>query len=110
MIKFIKKNHDSHKVNTPKFESLPVSGISEKRNKKSSNFFDSDVVHGRNLYYYEDEDIQNYLKDHDEISKKVILMKMKGQTQKQIKKELNISENEIRSILKKIKNELIGNA
>ena len=111
MIKFIKKNHDTSKINTPKFESLPINDLQEQTNKSYQNkFFYGDVVYGNNLYYYEDEDIQNYIKDHDEITKKIVMMKIAGKTQKHIKKELNISENEIRSILKKIKNELIESA
>ena len=109
MIKFIKKNHDSSKVNTPKFESLPINDLQEQHSNPIVNkFFQGDVVYGNNLYYYEDEDIRNYIKDHDEITKKIVMMKIAGKTQKQIKNELDISENQIRSILKKIKNELTG--
>ena len=108
MIKFIKKNHDSHKLNACNIESIPWKEFDETQTK-FNNFFEGDIVYGNKLYYYEDEGVNNYLKDHDEVSRKVIKMKMKGQTQEQIKKELNISVNQIKKILNKLEDELIGN-
>ena len=64
-----------------------------------NNFFDGDVVYGNNLYYYEDKDVDEYLKDHDDISKQVIKMKISGHTQEEIKRKLNISVNQIKKIL-----------
>ena len=108
MVKFIKKNHDSHKLNACNIENIPLKDFDETQGK-FNNFFDGDVVYGNNLYYYEDKDVDEYLKDHDDISKQVIKMKISGHTQEEIKRKLNISVNQIKKILNKLEDELIGN-
>jgi RNA polymerase sigma factor (sigma-70 family) len=108
MVKFIKKNHDSHKLNACNIENIPLKDLEETQGR-FNNFFDGDVVYGSNLYYYEDEVIDEYLKDHDDTSKEVIKMKISGHTQEEIKRKLSISVNQIKKILNKLENELIGN-
>ena len=108
MIKFIKKNHDTHKLNACNIESIPWKEFDESQTK-FNNFFEGEIVYGNKLYYYEDEEVEDYLKDHDEVSKTVIKMKMKGKTQEEIKKTLKISVNKIKNILNKLEDELIGN-
>jgi len=98
MIKFIKKNYDSYKVNLCSFESIPNS---------KSNFFDGNIVHGDNLCYHDDHMLDDYIKDADNDTKRVVLLKMNGKTQKQIKNETGLSESKIKNILQKIKNELM---
>ena len=100
MVKFIKKNYDSNKVNTDAFESIP--------NCKSM-FFEGNIVHGNNLFYYDDQSIEEYFKDNDSDIKQIIKLKMNGKSQRQIKEETGISENKIKQTLNKIKEELIGN-
>jgi RNA polymerase sigma factor (sigma-70 family) len=100
MIKFINKNYDSNKVHTDSFESIPTS---------KSKFFDGQIVHGDNLFYYDDEDFEYYIAESDDITKKVVKLKIDGKSQKFIKNALGISEVKIKDILSQVKNKLLGN-
>ena len=107
MIKFIKKNHDNRKLNACNIESIPLKDFDEAQSK-FNHFFNGDVVYGNKLYYFEDEDIDSYLKEHDDISRQVIKMKMNGKTQEEIRKKLGISIDKIKKILNKLQDELMG--
>jgi DNA-directed RNA polymerase specialized sigma subunit len=107
MIKFIKKNYDANKLNACNIETIPYKEFDETQSR-FNNFFEGDIVYGSKLYYLEDQDIDDYLKDHDEVSRKVIKMKMSGRTQEEIKRELQISVSKIKKILNKLEDELIG--
>ena len=107
MIKFIKKNYDTNKLNSCTIESIPVKDFDSFYSKKSFSFFKGDVVYGGDIYYNEDEDITHYLSERDDITKDVISMKVKGKTQDQIKKKLNISIRKIKEILSKVKTKIL---
>jgi RNA polymerase sigma factor (sigma-70 family) len=106
MIKFIKKNHDNSKINSPNFEAIPISG-SDSKNDSKNVFFDGDVVYGSNLYYNDDHNIEEYI-DCDEMSMKVIKLKMNGHTQKDIKNITGLKPSDIKSVLNNAKQQLTG--
>ncbi len=99
MIKFIKKNHDSRKVNTYSFECIP--------NSKSA-FFEGSIVHGDNLFYHDPESVDHYIADSDDLTKNVVRLKMQGKSQKYIKDSLGVPESKVKKILDKIKDDLLG--
>lgn len=99
MIKFIKKNYDEHKINQSRFDSLPLSGGGDQRRK--STFFNSSFISGKS-YYDQDLKIDDYLKDEDLLTRRIIDLKSSGKSNYDISKEVGVSAIKIQKVLNKV--------